>query len=87
MIFGFVLLVVGVCISFNGVLIIAKNTDISTHIELNCFGSFVGVKDFFSHLTVWEWILSIFLIIVGGGMMYFSYIELLPYLISSFELK
>lgn len=87
MIFGFVLLVVGVFMSFNGVLIIAKNTDISTNIERNCFGSFVGVKDFFSHLTVWEWILSIFLIIVGGIMMYFSYIELLPYLISSFELK
>lgn len=87
MIFGFVLLVVGVCISFNGVLIIAKNTDISTDIELNCFGSFVGVKDFFSHLTVWEWILSIFLIIVGGIMMYFSYIELAPYIISVLDFK
>ena len=87
MIFGFVLFVVGVCISFSGAFIIVKNTDISTDIGLNCFGSFVGVKDFFSHLSVWEWILSIFLIIVGGVMMYFSYMELAPYIISSFELK
>lgn len=88
MIFLFIILfVMGLCMSFSGAFIIVKNTDISTDIGLNCFGSFVGVKDFFSHLTAWEWILSIFLIIVGGIMMYFSYIELLPYLISSFELK
>ncbi|HEO3368803.1 TPA: synthase [Streptococcus agalactiae] len=80
MIFGFIVLfVVGVCISFNGVLIIAKNTDIRL--------GWSGEKDFFFSLSPWEWMLSIFLIIVGGIMIYFSSIELLPYIISSFELK
>lgn len=80
MIFGFIVLfVVGVCISFNGVFIIAKNTDITL--------SWSGKKDFFPNLTTWEWMVSIFLIVVGGVMIYFSYIELAPYLISSFELK
>ena len=80
MIFGFIVLfVVGVCISFNGVLIIAKNTDIRL--------GWNGEKDFFFSLSPWEWMLSIFLIIVGGIMIYFSSIELLPYIISSFELK
>lgn len=80
MIFGFIVLfVVGVCISFSGVLIIAKNTDIGFDL--------IGEKDFFVHLTDFGWMLSIFLIIVGGVMIYFSYIELAPYIISSFELK
>lgn len=80
MIFGFIVLfVVGVYISFSGVFIIAKNTDITL--------SWSGKKDFFPNLTTWEWMVSIFLIIVGGVMIYFSYIELAPYLISSFELK
>lgn len=80
MIFGFIVLfVVGVCISFNGVLIIAKNTDIRL--------GWSSEKDFFFSLSPWEWMLSIFLIIVGGIMIYFSSIELLPYIISSFELK
>jgi hypothetical protein len=80
MIFGFIVLfVVGVCISFNGVFIIAKNTDITL--------SWSGKKDFFPNLTTWEWMVSIFLIVVGEVMIYFSYIELAPYLISSFELK
>ncbi|HEO3530429.1 TPA: synthase [Streptococcus agalactiae] len=80
MIFGFIVLfVVGVCISFNGVLIIAKNTDIRL--------GWSGEKDFFFSLSPWEWMWSIFLIIVGGIMIYFSSIELLPYIISSFELK
>lgn len=74
-----VLLVVGVCISFNGVFIIGKNTDIRL--------DFSGEKDFFPHLTTWEWMLSIFLIIVGGVMIYLSSAELMPYLIGSFELK
>lgn len=74
-----VLFVVGVCISFSGVFIIVKNTDIRL--------DFSGKKDFFVHLTDLGWMLSIFLIIVGGVMIYFSYIELAPYLISSFELK
>jgi len=44
MIFGFIVLfVVGVCISFNGVFIIAKNTDITL--------SWSGKKDFFPNLT------------------------------------
>lgn len=80
MIFGFIVLfVVGVCISFNGVLIIAKNTDIRL--------GWSGEKDFFFSLSPWEWMWSIFLIIVGGIMIYFSSIELLPYIISLFELK
>ncbi|WP_061453075.1 hypothetical protein [Streptococcus oralis] len=80
MIFGFIVLfVVGVCISFNGVFIIAKNTDIRL--------DFNGEKDFFVHLTAWEWILSIFLILVGGVMIYFSSIELIPYLISALDFK
>ncbi len=80
MIFGFIVLfVVGVCISFNGVFIIAKNTDI----RLN----WSGEKDFFPHLTTWEWMLSIFLILVGGLMIYFSYIELAPYIISVLDFK
>lgn len=74
-----VLFIIGVCISFNGVLIIAKNTDIRL--------GWSGEKDFFFSLSPWEWMLSIFLIIVGGIMIYFSSIELLPYIISSFELK
>ena len=80
MIFGFIVLfVVGVYISFDGVLIIAKNTGITL--------SWSGKKSFFPNLTTWEWMWSIFLIIVGGIMIYFSSIELLPYIISSFELK
>lgn len=80
MIFGFIVLfVVGVCISFNGVFIIAKNTDI----RLN----WSGEKDFFPHLTTWEWMLSIFLILVGGLMIYFSYKELAPYIISVLDFK
>ncbi|WP_235227760.1 hypothetical protein [Streptococcus oralis] len=44
MIFGFIVLfVVGVCISFSGVFIIAKNTDIRL--------DFSGEKDFFVDLT------------------------------------
>lgn len=74
-----VLFVVGVCISFSGVFIIAKNTDITL--------SWSGKKDFFPNLTTWEWMVSIFLIVVGGVMIYFSSMELLPYIISSFELK
>lgn len=74
-----VLFVVGVCISFSGVFIIAKNTDISL--------DWSGKKDFFPNLTTWEWMVSIFLIIVGGGMIYLSSADLLPYLIGSFELK
>lgn len=46
-----------------------------------------GEKDFFLSLSPWEWVLSLFLIIVGGGMIYLSCKELLPYLIGSFELK
>ena len=74
-----VLFIIGVCISFNGVFIIAKNTDIRL--------GWSGEKDFFFSLSPWEWMWSIFLIIVGGIMIYFSSIELLPYIISSFELK
>ena len=74
-----VLFVVGVCISFSGVLIIAKNTDIRL--------DFSGRKDFFLSLSPGEWMLSIFLILVGGIMIYFSSIELMPYIISTFELK
>jgi len=74
-----VLFVVGVCISFSGVFIIAKNTGITL--------SWNGKKDFFPNLTTWEWMVSIFLIIVGGIMIYFSSIELTPYIISTFELK
>lgn len=74
-----VLFIIGVCISFSGVFIIAKNTDI----RLN----WSGEKDFFPHLTTWEWVLSLFLIIVGGGMIYLSSAELMPYLINSFKLK
>lgn len=80
MIFGFIVLfVVGVCISFSGVFIIAKNTGITL--------SWSGKKSFFPNLTTWEWMVSIFLIIVGGGMIYLSSADLLPYLINSFELK
>ena len=80
MIFGFIVLfVVGVCISFSGVFIIAKNTDIRL--------DWSGEKDFFVHLTDLGWMVSIFLIIVGGGMMYFSYIELAPYFVSVFDFK
>lgn len=46
-----------------------------------------GEKDFFLSLSPWEWVLSLFLIIVGGGMIDLSCKELLPYLIGSFELK
>lgn len=74
-----VLFVVGVCISFSGVFIIAKNTDFTL--------SWSGKKDFFPNLTTWEWMVSIFLIIVGGAMIYFSCMELAPYIISSFELR
>ena len=74
-----VLFVVGLCISFSGVFIIAKNTDVGFDL--------IGEKDFSIHLTTFGWGLSIFLIIVGGRMLYLSFIELLPYLISSFELK
>lgn len=80
MIFGFIVLfVVGVCISFSGVFIIAKNTDIRL--------SWRGEKDFFPNLTTWEWMVSIFLIIVGGVMIYFSYKELAPYFISVLDFK
>ena len=80
MIFGFIVLfVVGVCISFSGVFIIAKNTDIRL--------SWNGEKDFFPNLTTWEWMVSIFLIIVGGVMIYFSYKELAPYFISVLDFK
>ena len=80
MIFGFIVLfVVGVCISFSGVFIIAKNTDIRL--------GWSGEKDFFLSLSPLEWGLSLFLIIVGGGMMYLSYIELAPYFISVFDFK
>ncbi|PLA04304.1 synthase [Streptococcus oralis subsp. dentisani] len=74
-----ILFVVGVCISFSRVLIIAKNTDIRL--------GWSGEKDFFLSLSPLEWGLSLFLIIVGGGMIYLSCKELLPYLIGSFELK
>lgn len=74
-----VLFVIGVCISFSGAFIIAKNTDIGFDL--------IGEKDFYAHLTALGWILSIFLIIVGGGMMYFSYIELAPYFVSVFDFK
>lgn len=74
-----VLFIIGVCISFSGVFIIVKNTDISLNWN--------GEKDFFPHLTTWEWVLSLFLIIVGGGMIYLSSAELMPYLINSFWLK
>ena len=74
-----VLFVVGVCISFSGVFIIAKNTDIRL--------DFSGRKDFFLSLSPGGWMLSIFLILVGGIMIYFSSIELTPYIISTFELK
>jgi polyprenol-phosphate-mannose synthase domain 2 len=74
-----VLFIIGVCISFNGVVIIAKNTDIRL--------DFSGEKDFFVHLTDLGWIVSIFLIIVGGVMVYFSYIELMPYIVSTLEVK
>nr|DAD67898.1 MAG TPA: hypothetical protein [Siphoviridae sp. ctNqI2] len=47
----------------------------------------IGEKEFFVHLTDLGWVLSIFLIIVGGGMMYLSYIELAPYFISVFDFK
>lgn len=80
MIFGFIVLfVVGVCISFSGVFIIAKNTDIRLR--------WSGEKDFFPNLTTWEWMVSIFLIIVGGVMIYFSYKELAPYFISVLDFK
>ena len=75
----FVLFIIGVCISFNGVLTIAKNTDIRLGLS--------GRKDFFLSLSPGEWMLSIFLILVGGIMIYFSSIELMPYIISTFELK
>ena len=74
-----VLFIIGVCISFSGVFIIAKNTDIGFDL--------IGEKDFFVHLTDLGWMVSIFLIIVGGVMIYFSYNELAPYIISTFELK
>lgn len=80
MIFGFIVLfVVGVCISFSGVFIIAKNTDFRL--------DFSGEKDFFVHLTDLGWMLSIFLIIIGGVMIYFSYKELAPYFISVLDFK
>lgn len=74
-----VLFIIGVCISFNGILTIAKNTDIRLGLS--------GRKDFFLSLSPGEWMLSIFLILVGGIMIYFSFIELTPYIISTFELK
>lgn len=74
-----VLFVVGVCISFSGVFIIAKNTDIGLDM--------IGRKDYYVELTDLGWMVSIFLIIVGGVMIYFSYNELAPYIISTFELK
>lgn len=80
MIFGFIVLfVVGVCISFSGVFIIGKNTDIGFDLT--------GEKDFYVHLTALGWMVSIFLIIVGGAMIYFSYKELAPYFISVLDLK
>lgn len=80
MIFGFIVLfVVGVYISFSGVLIIAKNTDIRL--------DFSGEKDFFVDLTDLGWMVSIFLIVVGGVMIYFSYKELAPYIISVLDFK
>lgn len=80
MIFGLIVLfVVGVCISFSGVFIIAKNTDFRL--------DFSGEKDFFVQLTDLGWMVSIFLIIVGGGMIYFSYKELAPYIISVLDFK
>ena len=80
MIFGFIVLfVVGVCISFSGVFIIGKNTDIRFDLT--------GEKDFFVHLTDLGWLVSIFLIIVGGVMIYFSYKELAPYFISVLDFK
>lgn len=80
MIFGsIVLFVVGVCISFSGVFIIAKNTDIRL--------DFSGEKDFFVDLTDLGWMVSIFLIVVGGVMIYFSYKELAPYIISVLDFK
>lgn len=80
MIFGFIVLfVVGVCISFSGVFIIAKNTDIRL--------DFSGEKDFFVDLTDLGWMVSIFLIVVGGVMIYFSYKELAPYFISVLDFK
>ena len=42
-----VLFIIGVCISFNGVLIIAKNTDIRLGLS--------GRKDFFLSLSPREW--------------------------------
>ena len=74
-----VLFIIGVCISFSGVFIIAKNTDIRLGLS--------GEKDFFVHLTDLGWMVSIFLIIVGGGMIYFSYKELAPYIISVLDFK
>lgn len=80
MIFGFIVLfVVGVYISFSGVFIIAKNTDIRL--------DFSGEKDFFVDLTDLGWMVSIFLIVVGGVMIYFSYKELAPYIISVLDFK
>lgn len=74
-----VLFVVGVCISFSGVFIIGKNTDIGFDLT--------GEKDFFVDLTDLGWMVSIFLIVVGGGMIYFSYKELAPYIISVLDFK
>ena len=74
-----VLFIIGVCISFNGVFIIAKNTDIRL--------DFSGEKDFFVDLTDLGWMVSIFLIVVGGVMIYFSYKELAPYIISVLDFK
>ena len=74
-----VLFIIGVCVLFNGVFIIAKNTDIRL--------GWSGEKDFFLSLSPWEWMLSIFLILVGGIMIYFSSLELMPHIISTFELK
>lgn len=74
-----VLFIIGVCISFNGVFIIAKNTDIRL--------GWSGEKDFFLSLSPWEWMLSIFLILVGGAMIYFSYNELASYIISVLDFK
>lgn len=50
-----VLFVIGVCISFSGAFIIAKNTDIGFDL--------IGEKDFYVHLTALGWILSIFLLL------------------------
>lgn len=74
-----VLFVVGVCISFSGVFIIGKNTDIRL--------DWSGEKDFFVDLTDLGWMVSIFLIVVGGVMIYFSYNELAPYIISVLDFK